>query len=194
MPIAAELIAETIASVSDSTAIQRAQDRDAFVRDFDRKWGDWFPVADCAVSMERDKDWHLLGFTSFDHYLMVAAPRSKSYIRLVMSHHKELSVDLSPEDLAQVRLGSAGILRQLPHSLRRDPEVQREARKAPQDFRKSLGENHPEQRIEEIVTIKLNFPLSLWSVISQRFEIYQLTDETATMVDFIEYLITQESE
>lgn len=181
-------------SVSDSLAIQRAQDRDAFVRDFDQRWGDWLPIAEACCAVERDKDWALLGHRSFEAWILAAAPRSRSYLYLVIGRYKELSVDIPPDELARIPLGSAGVLRQLPSSMRRDPEVQREARKQPKEFRESLRTSHPEQALEQIVSVKLNFPMSLWALISQRFELYQLTDETATMVDFIEYLVTQESE
>ena len=193
MTTAAELIAQTIASVSDSTAIQRAQDRDAFVRDFDAKWGDWCPIAEACVAVERDRDWALLGFHSFEAWLVNAAPRSRSYLYLVIGRYKELSIDLPPEELAQISLGSAGVLRQLPSSMRRDPEVQRQARKQPKEFRESLRERHPGQHIETIVEVKLKFTASAWNVVSAAFDAYRLVDETASMADFVEWMCSEQS-
>jgi hypothetical protein len=191
MSTAAEVIAQALASVSDSTAIERAQDRDAYVRDFDRRWGDWVPIAECCVNVERDRDWAMLGFSSFNEWLCDAAPRSRSYLYMVIGRYKELSPDMPPGELAQIPLGSAGVLRQLPASLRSDPEVREAAKRPPKEFRESLRESHPEQHIEEIVIVRLKFPMSAWTVISAAYEAYKLVDETASMSDFVEWLVSE---
>ena len=186
---------EVVLQAEDELSPQeRAEARDHYVRDFDSRWGDWVAIAKVCVDVERDQDWKTLGFHSFEAWLLAAAPRSRSYLYLVIGRYKELSVDIPESDLAQMPLGSAGVLKQLSSNLRRDPKVREAAKKTPKEFREALRETHPEQALEDIVTVKLNFPISLWRVISARFEIYQLTDPTATLIDFVEYLVSQESE
>jgi hypothetical protein len=174
-------------------AIQRAQNRDQFVREFERQWADWTEIAKCCIDIDLDRDWALLGFHSFEAWLVNAAPRSRSYLYLVIGRYKELSIDLPPEELAQISLGSAGVLRQLPSSMRRDPEVQRQARKQPKEFRESLRERHPGQHIETIVEVKLKFTASAWNVVSAAFDAYRLVDETASMADFVEWMCSEQS-
>lgn len=185
----------TIVNPSEELTVQeRAESRDHYVRDFDARWGDWTGIAKVCVDVERDRDWETLGYHSFEAWLVGAAPRSRSYLYLVIGRYKELSVDIPEADLAQISLGSAGVLRQLSSKIRRDPEVIEAAQKPPKEFRESLRASHPDQHVEPIVTVKLHFPMSLWLAISERFEIFQITDPSATLTTFIEYLLAQESQ
>lgn len=187
----------TVVEIGDegmfTTASERAHFRDSIVRNFESQFNDWITIASVCVAIDRDKDWHTLGFHSFEAWLIHAAPRSRSYLYLVMGRYKELSVDVPADELARIPLGSAGVLRQLPSSMRRDPEVQREARKQPKEFRESLREHHPGQHIETIVEIKLKFTASAWSVVSAAFDAYRLVDETASLADFVEWMCSEQT-
>src|SRR5882672_377315 len=91
---------------------ERASARDSFVRAFERQWSDWTEIARVCCEIEDDKDYLLLGFHSFGSWVLQAAPRSRSYLYLVMGRYRELRPDISDEELAQISLGSAGVLRQ----------------------------------------------------------------------------------
>jgi hypothetical protein len=170
--------------------LQRARNRDNFVREFERQWADWTEIARCCVEVDRDRDWEVLGFHSFESWLCDAAPRSRSYLYLVMGRYKELSVDIPPEELAQIPLGSAGVLKQLSSKIRRSPEVIDAAKKTPKEFREALQESHPEQLIEQIVTVKLKFSVSQWERIEGAYEAYKLVDPTASLTTFLEYCVS----
>lgn len=174
------------------TPTERAQARDSFVRDFERQFSNWTDIAKCCIDVERDKDYRLLGYPSWHAWLLVAAPKSRSYIYLVVGRFKELIADISEEELAQMPLGSAGVLRQLSSAIRRDPAVRKAARKKPSELREAL-KNHPSQAIETIVEKKIQFTASQWEVVNGAYEKFKATDESASLADFIEFLVTEVS-
>ncbi len=170
---------------------ERATARDSFVREFERQFSDWSSIASCCLAIERDKDWEVLGYSSFDKWLMNAAPRSKSYLRLVMGRYKELIEDIPEEELAQIPLGSAGVLRKLSPTVRRDTRVRQAAKEKPQRFLQVLHNEFPSQHMEMVVEKKLRFTLSQWQEIERAYEAYKVADEYASLEDFIEFLVTE---
>lgn len=170
---------------------ERAQARDFRVRDFERQFNDWTEIAKCCIEVERDQDYKLLGFPSWHAWLLDAAPRSRSYIYLVVGRFKELIADIPEEELAQIPLGSAGVLRSLSSAARKSSKIRQAAQSKPAEFRKVLEQEFPEQHIEPIVECRLRFKLSFWVNFEAAYEKYKLTDETATKEDFVEYLVSE---
>lgn len=173
---------------------QRAEWRDSCVREFERQWADWVSIAKICSDVERDKDYLTLGFTSWHAWLLNAAPRSRSYLYLVIGRYKELSTDISDDELALIPLGSAGILRKLSSSVRRSPAVRKAATQTPQRFAEELSKIEPNQMIEPIIEKRLRFSLSQWGVVESAYEAYKLIDETAALEDFIEWLVSETRE
>lgn len=170
---------------------ERAEARDARVREFERQFNDWVEIARCCIEVERDHDYKLLGFPSWHAWLLDAAPRSRSYIYLVVGRYKELIADIPEEELAQIPLGSAGVLRQLSPSVRRSSKIRQAAQSKPAEFRKVLEQEYPGQHIEPLVECRLRFKLSFWEVFETAFEKYKLTEESATKEEFIEFLVSE---
>lgn len=170
---------------------ERAFARDSYVRDFERTFQDWTAIAKCCIDIERDRDYELLGFASWHAWLLDAAPRSRSYIYLVVGRYKELIADIPEEELAQIPLGSAGVLRQLSSSARRLSKIRQAAQSKPAEFRKVLDQEFPEQHLEPLVECRLRFKLSFWSLFEAAYEKYKLTDETGSKEDFIEFLVSE---
>lgn len=170
---------------------ERAEARDARVREFERQFNDWVEIARCCIEVERDHDYKLLGFPSWHAWLLDAAPRSRSYIYLVVGRYKELIADIPEEELAQIPLGSAGVLETLASKIRQNPRVREAALKKPSAFRQVLEKEFPNQHIEPLVECRLRFKLSFWEVFETAFEKYKLTDESATKEEFIEFLVSE---
>ena len=170
---------------------ERAFARDSYVRDFERTFQDWTAIAKCCIDIERDRDYELLGFASWHAWLLDAAPRSRSYIYLVVGRYKELIADIPEEELAQIPLGSAGVLRKLSSAQRRSVEVRKSATKKPEQFIADLQVLSPEQHLEPLVECRLRFKLSFWSLFEAAYEKYKLTDETGSKEDFIEFLVSE---
>jgi hypothetical protein len=175
------------------TPKQRAIARDSFVRAFDEQFSNWVSIAKCCVDVERDKDWELLGFESFTKWIVDAAPRSRSYLYLVINRYKELAPDIPDKELEQIPLGSAGILKQLSSGVRRQSKIRQAAKMKPAELRQVLEQEFPQQHIESVVEHRLRFTASQWSKIEGCYEAYKLTDESATLEDFIEWLVSEQA-
>jgi hypothetical protein len=170
----------------------RAEARDAFVRAFDEQFSNWVSIAKCCVDVERDKDWELLGFESFGKWITDAAPRSRSYLYLVIGRYKELAPDIPETELSQIPLGSAGILKQLSPAVRKESKIRLAAKGKPAELRQVLEQEFPHQHVESLVEKHLKFPLSQWEKIETAYETYKLTDETATLEEFFEWLVSEQ--
>ena len=167
----------------------RAEYRDHFVREFERRFNDWSEIARVCCDVERDKDYLLLNFKSFHQWIISAAPKSRAYIYLVCGRYKELKVDFSDEELSQIDLESTTTLRKLSPAIRKDPEIREAAKKKPRDLRKLVVEKHPEQHLEEFDARVLNFPYSVAEVYDEALEIYRLFNNPgAPPEEFVEGL------
>jgi hypothetical protein len=176
------------------TASERAAARDSFVREFEKQYQDWSSIAKVCIDVERDKDWQLLGFESYHSWLMDAAPKSRSYIYLVVGRYKELIPDIPEEKLREIPLGSAGVLMKVSSRQRKDPKVIEAAKEKPGKFIKDLEEIAPDQHIERTVRMAVEFTSSQWEVVSGAYEAYKLIDENASLAIFIEWLCSEASE
>lgn len=173
------------------TPKERAEARDSFVRSFERQFSDWTEIAKVCIEVERDRDFEVLGFSSWHSWLLNAAPRSRSYIYLVVGRYKELSVDIPEAELAQIPLGSAGVLKQLSSKIRQDPKIRQAARSKPGDLRQVIQNEFPLQHIEGIVEHRLRFTTSQWGKIESAFEAYKTVDESASLEIFFEWLVSE---
>lgn len=175
---------------SGLSPLELAKRHDSYVRDFERRWSDWTDIARICLTVDRDKEWELLGFHSWEHWLMDAAPKSRSYIYLVVGRYKELSADIPEDELANIPLGSAGVLKALPRSLRKDPGVRKAAKSKPKQFREALKQDHPEQLLEAIEPMRIHFTSSQRLVFEETLEEYRARegDEYASEADMVEDL------
>jgi Fe-S-cluster formation regulator IscX/YfhJ len=168
------------------TPYGRALARDEFLQEFERQFSNWTDIARCCVEAERDKDYELLGFKSFHSWIMVRAPRSRSYLYLVMGRYRELIVDIPEEELAKIPLGSAGILRQLSSAARRKSKIRQSARKSPAEFRKDIREELPEQHLEILDSRTYKFTASQARVIDTAMAKFREDDPKISDEDIIE--------
>lgn len=170
---------------------ERAEARDSYVRGFERQFSDWTEIAKVCIEVERDQDYLLLGFPSWHAWLLAAAPRSRSYIYLVVGRFKELIADIPEAELALIPLGSAGVLRQLSSKIRQDPKVRQAAANKPSELRQVLASEFPLQHIEPVVEQRLRFSLSQWERIESAWEAYKLVDPTASLETFLEFAVSE---
>jgi hypothetical protein len=173
---------------------ERAEARDSYVRSFEEQFSNWSAIAKVCVDMDRDRDWELLGFHSFGAYLVATAPRSRSYLYLVMGRFKELVPDIPEEELAEIPLGSAGVLVQMSKTKRKDPEIRKSAKKKPAEFLKDVQETDPNQHLELRHRITLDFEDSAWSVIEATFEKYKVIEGECSLETFFEWAVSEVSD
>lgn len=170
----------------------RAQWRDEYVRDFETQFSGWVFIAKVCLDVDRDQDWKVLGYRSWDAWLQAAAPRSRSFIYLVVSHYKALSPDISDEELAEIPLASATVLKSVSSKTRRDPVVQNAAKGKTKELRETIMREHADQHLESVVTPKLHFSLGAWHKINNAYETYvELIDPNASMETFLEFACSE---
>lgn len=183
-----------IESETSLTPLERATARNSFVVDFEERFADWSTIAKVCIEVERDKDYLILGYHSWNAWLLAVAPKSRSYIYLVVGRYKELIPDIPEAELAQIPLGSAGVLKQLSSAARRDPAVRQAARSKPSELRMMVGAAHPDQAMEMTVERRCRFTMSQWNVIDGAYQAYQMIDEGASFEDFLEFLVSEQSQ
>lgn len=169
---------------------ERAEARDAYVRNFERQFADWTEIAKVCFEVERDKDYERLGYASWHQWLLATAPRSRSYIYLVTNRYKELSSDIPQEDLAKISLSAAEVLGKLPAPARRNHEIHVRARsRKVKQFRDEMDKEYPDSHIGAEVVMRLKFGLSQLEVIEDAWEAYRaLEDETVSLGTFFEWV------
>jgi hypothetical protein len=167
------------------TPTQRAKARDCYVRDFERQFSDWASIAKCCIEVERDKDYLLLGFPSWHAWLLSAAPKSRSYIYLVVGRYKELIADIPEQELAQIPLGSAGVLKQLSPAVRRESKIRQAAKGKPSELRQAVKESFPEQHIEGLDSRMLNFTESQAAVYDEMLACHRAMNNPETSAEEI---------
>lgn len=174
------------------TPKERATARDNFVRAFDEQFSNWAAIAKCCVDVERDEDWKELGFATYNKWLADAAPRSKSYLYLVIGRYKELAPDIPDAELQEIPLGSAGILKQLSPAVRRQSKIRQAAKSKPSELRQILRDTQPEQHIETLDVRPFRFTESQAALHDEALESYNILHEChITAEEFIEYLEAQ---
>ena len=173
---------------------ERAEARDSYVRSFERQFADWVDIAKVCIEVERDRDWELLGFASWNAWLLDAAPRSRSYIYLVTNRYKELSPDIPDEKLSAIPIGNTSILRKVSKKRRQEPKIIEAATHKPREFLKDLQELAPEQHLETIVEKTFKFSASQWEVIEVVYEKWNERDGPASFEDFIEWMASEVSD
>jgi hypothetical protein len=174
------------------TPKERAEARDSMVREFERQWADWTSIARVCIDVERDKDYLLLGFPTWNAWILERCPKSRSYIYLVVGRYKELSVDIPEEELAQIPLGSAGILKQLSPAVRRESKIRQAARSKPEEFRQTLKQSHPEQHVEGLDLRTLKFTESQAAVFDEMLQCHRDMNNPETPAEEIVEMLCAE--
>jgi hypothetical protein len=171
------------------TAQERAIERDSLVREFERQFSQWTAIAKVCIEVERDRDWEILGFHSWSAWILDAAPKSRSYIYLVTSRYKELIADIPEEELAQIPLGSAGVLKQLSPAVRKSSKIRQAAKEKPEKLRQIVEQEFPEQHLLGLDIRCLKLDTSQAGVFDEALAIYRaLNNHCATVEEFVESL------
>jgi hypothetical protein len=171
---------------------ERAAARDSFVRAFERQFSDWTEIARVAIAVERDKDYLLLGFQSWHAWLLAAAPRSRSYIYLVVGRYKELSPDIPDEDLAEIPITATGVLKSLSPAVRKLSNIRQAAKGTVQGLRQKIRQEHPDQHIEGLDARTLNFTESQAVIYDEMLAVYRvMNNHEASAEEAVEWIASQ---
>jgi hypothetical protein len=149
------------------TPKEQALTYDSRVREIDRIVREsWSELAAICIQVRDKMLWKELPgkYTSFDAWLLDAAPVCRATVYRGMGVLSVLSKDVSPEDIAGMEIGNASILAYEVSSskVRRDPEIVAAAKshRHSKKLREVVKTKYPEQHLEDVVEKKFHFTAS----------------------------------
>ena len=129
-------------------------------------------------------------YTSFDRWIVSAAPHSRSDCFAALKAVKELR-DVPTDLLLDMPRCNVSVLQTLSSEVRKSPKVIEAAQTlSKKDFIKEVQVEHPQQHIEGQTQRKWHFDDSALPVIDKGIEMGMFMEELETPEKFIEYLIT----
>ena len=156
------------------------QNLDSQMRSIDKRWSEiWMEAADVAMTVQDSQLWREGGYHSFEDWLKKAAVRSRSWVYLALAARKELR-DISDEDLRQIPLGNADILKMLPKAIRGSQELLEAARSTPpRTFISRAIAASAGSYLEKLV--KRSFTSGQWEEIEARIELFRKATNEPTL-------------
>jgi hypothetical protein len=151
--------------------------------------GAWSELAELAIQVRDHGEWQVLGFHSFNSWLLDAAPRSRAMIYSAMGLLEELR-DVPMDELRCIGIGAAHVLKKLPRASRARPEILEAAKTLqPRNFLATVMESHPAELLEETVTPRLKFTVSQWVKLEEIIEKAMAMFEVSTKAEAIEAVL-----
>lgn len=142
----------------------------------------WVDLADIMATMRDCEYWREGGFTSLHSWIISAMPCSRSWAYLALGVREDLK-DIPAEELKQMPLSNAEILRKLPERARREPETIAAAQTlTPAEFLPTVAQQRPELALETKVKLRYTVSASQANVVASGFALWRLL-HTETMSD-----------
>lgn len=148
----------------------------------------WVELGALCIEMRNGSYWKEGGFHSFHSWLQSALPCCRSWAYMAMNAYEELR-DVPEEELKQMPLSNAEILKTLPKSRRNDPEILQVAKsRPPREFRPHVIAAVPDTHLETIAEMKFKFTKSQAQAVLAFLEAWRLLhpDDTYTDEDVLE--------
>ena len=138
----------------------------------------WVELADLIATMRDCAYWREGGYTSLHSWLKSACPCSRSWAYLAVGAYDELKADIPVEELRQMPLSNADILKKLPRASRKDPKILAGAKsKPPREFLPAVIAACPESHLEQFVAWTFKFTTSQAKTMAAFFEAFRLLSE-----------------
>jgi len=118
---------------------------DEYVRAYDKQW---VTVAQMCLRVKQAELWKLGGYSSWEGWITKAAPKSARTIFWHVGLLRDLEMDFSAEELAQMPPETAKVMRKLSRATRSDPRVRRASNGKRKAFLETVKTFHPEEHIE----------------------------------------------
>lgn len=178
-----------------------AHEHDRRAREIDRQYKTvWIELADICICVRDNREYEILGFHSFHAWLLDACPSSRSMAYLAMGVREELR-DIHTEDLKEMPLGNARILKAMPKAARQKPTLIEHAKVTkPKQFIAAAVEAAPDSHLEETITKRYSFVKSRLLIIEQAIELKAMldeegySDEEALEAICVEWMLSKQSE
>lgn len=156
---------------------------------------DWVDLADVCTTIHDSELWREGGYTSFGAWVQSACPTSKSMAYLVMGLRAELS-DIPGEELRQIPLGNASILRDTPKQHRNGKVLEAAKAQPPREFIGTVIHEAPDSHLEQKVCHRFRPTLSQSKKWQEVFDMWRVVNEDphAPVEDVLEGILTDWAE
>lgn len=156
-----------------------------------RTKSDWVDLADICTTMHDSQLWREGGYSSFGAWVQSACPTSKSMAYLVMGLRAELK-DIPDEELRQMPLGNASILRDTPKQHRNGKVLEAAKQQPPREFIGTVIHEAPDSHLEKRQCHKFRPTVSQSKKWQEAFDMWRVVNEDpyAPVEDVLEGIIT----
>lgn len=156
-----------------------------------RTKSDWVDLADICTTMHDSQLWREGGYSSFGAWVQSACPTSKSMAYLVMGLRAELK-DIPDEELRQMPLGNASILRDTPKQHRNGKVLEAAKQQPPREFIGTVIHEAPDSHLEKRQCHKFRPTASQSKKWQEAFDMWRVVNEDpyAPVEDVLEGIIT----
>lgn len=179
------------------SGFEKAQAYDSRMRDLELQiQSTWHECGTIGLWMRNIKGWEMLGFHSFNAWLLDAAPRSRSVVYAAVNALEELK-DVPAEELREIAHSTVHVLKKLPKDVRAKPEVRAAAKTlTTKEFTRKMKKENPNLHLEQFISREFRFTESQEEAIDHAIgkakELYDLpTDELAVEMICADWLLTE---
>lgn len=121
---------------------------DAQARAIEFRWkSTWVELADICETVDSNQLWREGGYASFGAWIKNACPTSRSMAYMALGLRKELK-EISAEDLKQIPLGNAEILKNTPRQNRTSELLAAAKEQPPREFERTVIDAAPAGHLE----------------------------------------------
>jgi hypothetical protein len=185
---------EELGNAEIEVSLELARLHDFRVREIEKQiTGAWSELAELAIQVRDNEEWRLLNFGSFNQWLASAAPRSRAMVYSAIGLLEELK-DVPIEDLRQIGIGNAHILKKLPRASRTRSDVLEAAKtQPPRQLLSQVIQWHPDEHLEAITAIRFRFTVSQWVAIGEAIDevMSQYDGQITTKEEALEAIVAE---
>jgi len=156
---------------------------DSFLRSYEEQVTNWPAVAQACLRVKQGELWKHGGHSSWHGWIQSAAPFSARTVFYHVRLFESLNGDYTPEELAQVPVETAKVLRSMSKEARTDPAVKQAAKRKRKAFIETVKATHPEQHIESEVVKTFRFSESQWEKIEHAIEVFRTMNNPEESVE-----------
>ena len=113
----------------------------------------WVRCGQICLEMKRGKLYREMGFSRFDQWTEARLKLHKSQVAVAMGTVEDLSEEVGADDLSEMTLNNAQVLRQIPAKNRKPDIIEAAKTQTERQFRDTVREKLPDLHIEQKVTL-----------------------------------------
>lgn len=150
----------------------------------------WLELSDLCIKIEDEELWREGGYASYGAWVTNACTFSRSYAYAAVGARRELA-DVPVEDLEQIPLGNAVVLKKTPRNRRNGALIAKAKSQVPRKFLQTVVNDVPEAHLEEILVHKFRLTKSASKTLNDGLEMWKVLNDdlSARVEDALEGLV-----